>query len=59
MLPFKNMNEDALDEPQVHKVAAKRALTVKLDDGGALAHLNVTDVFILLSPFRFLSNAVD
>ena len=37
-----DLERSALDEPQVHKVTAKRTLTVKLDDGRALAHLNVT-----------------
>ena len=45
-----DLERSALDEPQVHKVAAKRTLTVKLDDGGALAHLNVTQRLHLLVP---------
>ena len=45
-----DLERSALDEAQVHKVAAQRALTVKLDDRGALAHLNVTQRLHLLVP---------
>ena len=50
-----DLKRRALDEPQVHKVAAKRTLTVKLDDGRALAHLNVTQRLHLLVPLSVLA----
>ena len=45
-----DLERSALDEAQVHKVTAKRALAVKLDDGRALAHLNVTQRLHILFP---------
>ena len=50
-----DLKRRALDEPQVHKVTAKCALTVKLDDGRALAHLNVTQRLHLLVPLSVLA----
>ena len=50
-----DLKRRALDEPQVHKVAAKCTLTVKLDDGRALAHLNVTQRLHLLVPLSVLA----
>ena len=45
-----DLERSALDEAQVHKVTAKRTLAVKLDDGRALAHLNVTQRLHILFP---------
>ena len=50
-----DLKRRALDEPQVHKVTAECALTVKLDDGRALAHLNVTQRLHLLVPLSVLA----
>ena len=45
-----DLERSTLDEAQVHKVTAKRTLAVKLDDGRALAHLNVTQRLHILFP---------
>ena len=45
-----NLERGALDKAHVHKVTAQRALAVKFDDGGALAHLNVSQCLHLLVP---------